>query len=210
MTATFFVADLHLRHEKVAKLRGFKGGLYDEDGNLEHDMATFHHDFEVTESWRKVVRPQDRVFVLGDISGGSAGSEEYALNILSILPGEKHLISGNHDSASGIHRNGYKRLPRFLEVFESVRDFARIRVQRKDILLSHYPYAYEGDGKNREQKTRYEQFRLPFLGAPLIHGHTHSTVAETDEFQYCVSWDAHRGLVPLNKIEKHFFKEGSQ
>lgn len=196
MSATWFVADLHLGHEKVSKIRGFP--------------TAEHHDDAVYDSWLEVVRPQDRVFVLGDISGGSLFGEEQALKTLSRLPGEKHLISGNHDSVSSIHRNGHKHLPEFLEVFESVRDFARIRLHRTDILLSHYPYAYEGDGKDREQKTRYEQFRLPFLGAPLVHGHTHSTVAETDKFQYCVSWDAKRGLTPLKDIEKHFFREETE
>ena len=193
MTATYFVADLHFGHERVSAVRGFE--------------TPEKHDYAIARGWDSQVRTQDRVFVLGDISGGSSWGEEYALDLLDALPGEKHLIAGNHDSVASIHRNGYKRRPRFQEVFASVRDFARIRVQRQDILLSHYPYAYEGDGKNREAKTRYEQFRLPFLGTPLVHGHTHATVAETDEFQYCVSWDAHRALVPLSKIENHFFKK---
>lgn len=196
MSATWFVADLHFGHERVANIRGF-------EDDEKHDIA-------VTESWTKVVRPQDKVYILGDISGGSRYGEEQALYLLGDLPGEKHLIAGNHDSVASIHRNGHKRLGRFLEVFESVRDFARIRLYRQDILLSHYPYAYEGDGKDREQKTRYEQFRLPFLGAPLVHGHTHSTVAETDEFQYCVSWDAKRGLTPLKDIENHFFRKDTK
>lgn len=193
MTATYFVADLHFGHERVSDIRGFE--------------STEQHDEFIFDSWMASVRPQDRVFVLGDISGGSTFGEERALGLLASLPGEKHLIAGNHDSVASIHRNGYKKTSRFLEVFASVRDFARIRVQRRDILLSHYPYAYEGDGKNREAKTRYEQFRLPFLGAPLVHGHTHATVAETDGFQYCVSWDAHRSLVPMSMIENHFFKK---
>ena len=200
MSATYFIADLHFGHARVANIRGY----VDATGIA---TASEVMDLHIEMSWRRTVRPQDRVFVLGDICGGSSWAEEYALDLLSTLPGEKHLIAGNHDSVASIHRNGYKRMDRFREVFASVRDFARIRVQRRDIILSHYPYAYEGDGKDREQRTRYEQFRLPFLGAPLVHGHTHSTVAETDEFQYCVSWDAHQGLVPLSKIEKHFFKE---
>lgn len=193
MSATYFVADLHFGHAKVSEIRGFS--------------TTHEHDFFVGKTWHTVVRPGDRVFVLGDISGGSRDQEYFALSLLRRLPGEKHLIAGNHDSVASIHRNGYKRLPAFLEVFESVRDFARVRLHKTDVLLSHYPYAYEGDGKNREARTRYEQYRLPFLGAPLVHGHTHSTVAETDEFQYCVSWDAHRGLTPLKNIENHFFQE---
>lgn len=204
MSATWFVADLHFGHKRVAKIRGF------EDDESNPAKAEEVHDEAVFQSWARVVQPKDTVYVLGDISGGHGWAEHYALDLLSILPGEKHLIAGNHDSVASIHRNGYKRVEEFRKVFTSVRDFARIRLNRTDILLSHYPYAYEGDGKDRERKTRYEQFRLPFLGAPLVHGHTHSTVAETDEFQYCVSWDAHRGLVPLSKIEKYFFGEENE
>lgn len=204
MSTIWFTADLHFGHRKVAEIRGF------EDDEFNPARAEEVHDEAVFQSWARVVRPKDTVYVLGDISGGSRWAEDYALGFLSILPGEKHLIAGNHDSVASVHRNGYKHVDAFRGVFTSVRDFARIRVQRQDILLSHYPYAYEGDGKDRESKTRYEQFRLPFLGAPLIHGHTHSTVAETDELQYCVSWDAHRGMVPLSKIEDHFFGEGNK
>ena len=181
MSAIWFTADLHFGHRKVAEIRGF------EDDEFNPARAEEVHDEAVFQSWARVVRPQDRVYVLGDISGGSRWGEDYALGFLSILPGEKHLIAGNHDSVASVHRNGYKHMDAFREVFTSVRDFARIRLRKTDVLLSHYPYAYEGDGKDRETKTRYEQFRLPFLGAPLIHGHTHSTVAETDELQYCVN-----------------------
>lgn len=194
MSAIWFVADLHFGHEKVARIRGF-------EDTVDHDLAVFM-------SWKKVVRPQDRVFVLGDISGGSRYAEDAALDILRKLPGEKHLIAGNHDGVASLHRNGYKQVDKFRGVFESIRDFARIRLHKTDVLMSHYPYAYEGDGKGREENTRYAQFRLPFLGAPLVHGHTHSTVAKTDEFMYCVSWDAHRGVVPLKNIEDHFFPRG--
>lgn len=190
MSTVFFTADLHFGHTKVAGLRGHSGFV----GN----------DWEIIQAWEKQVRPRDRVYVLGDISGGRKEEEEYALQLLKTLPGEKHLIAGNHDSVASIHRNGYKHLPRYLEVFESVRDFARIRIQKTDILLSHYPYIYEGDGKEREG-SRYTQYRLPFLGAPLVHGHTHSTKFATDEYQFCVSWDAHRSLVPLSQVENYFF-----
>lgn len=195
MSATFFTADLHFGHKLVSQLRGFHN--------------TTDHDREIEWKWWRDVRPQDRVYVLGDISGGSKQAEEYALSRLAELPGEKHLIAGNHDSVASIHRNGWKSIQQFQAVFHSIRDFARIRVQKTDVLLSHYPYIYEGDGKDREG-SRYEQYRLPFLGAPLVHGHTHSTVAETDKFQYCVSWEAHGGLVPISQIENHFFKKRVQ
>lgn len=195
MSTLLFTADLHFGHALVAGLRGFDN--------------TEDHDNHIIDKWKTQVRPRDRVYVLGDISGGRLKSEERALDILASLPGEKHLIAGNHDSVASIHRNGFKHLPWFLDVFESVRDFARIRVQKTDVLLSHYPYSYEGDGKEREG-SRYTQFRLPFEGAPLVHGHTHSSTAETDEFQYCVSWEAHNGLVPLSRVEDHFFNNGVQ
>lgn len=163
MSRTWFWSDLHLGHEYVAKLRGFKD---DPEGKF---SASAPHDVHIMSVWKEHVRPKDHIWLLGDISGGR--NEEYALDFLSILPGHKHLISGNHDSVSSIHRNAWKRQARFLEVFESVQDFARLKVHGVDFLLSHYPYAGAGDHKAVE---RYTQYRLTDVGHPLVHGHVHS------------------------------------
>lgn len=167
MSRIHFWSDLHLGHQFVAGLRGFKDT--ERTGILSPEAkASVWHDLHIQEAWMDNVREKDHIWLLGDISGGR--NEEYALDFIAGLPGTKHLISGNHDSVSSIHRSSWKKQKRFLEVFESVQDFARMKVHGVDFLLSHYPYAGAGDHKDVE---RYTEYRLTDTGIPLVHGHVH-------------------------------------
>lgn len=188
MASRFYVGDLHFGHEKVAEIRG-------------HDSPATH-DAEIVERWSDTIHDGDEVFILGDLSGGAREAEETALRILSDLPGLKHLIAGNHDSVASIHRRGWARQARFLEVFASVRDFAKIRVRGQDVMMSHYPYVQWGDGPGRPG-ARYPQFRLPDLGAPLIHAHTHQPTPQAMSPRLlCVSWDAWRRPTTQGDVDR--------
>lgn len=96
--------------------------------------------------------------------------------------------------------------------FDLVTDHAIMRMQlsdgtHQDVLIAHLPYWRLGDGRERFEKNsrepRLEQWRLPDLGLPLIHGHTHSPdrhvvhgepgQEETDLTMLCVSHDAWAG-----------------
>lgn len=205
--ARYWIADLHLGHEKVAKIRGF-------DTVEEHDLRIMGQ--------LAGLKHGDEVWVLGDISSGRPEDEEYALGVLQLIKknhGVKfHLIAGNHDSVSSIHRTGYKKQREWLEVFESVQQFGRVKLAGHHVLMSHYPYARSGDGPGRGEG-RYNEFRLPDAGAPLIHGHTHQitqhievgiTLTEDGKFggvkwdtqQFCVSWDVERGLVTEHDLNQ--------
>lgn len=200
--ARYWIADLHLGHEKIAKIRGFKS--YQE------------HDDHILRQLDKLTTG-DMLWVLGDISSGNPRHEEYALsNLKETVKSQMHLIAGNHDGVSSIHRQGYKKQREWLEVFDSVQQFGRIKVAGRPVMMSHYPYARSGDGPGRGE-ARYNEYRLPDAGFPLIHGHTHHTEPhmlktvreygppgaspiwidryESDKQQLCVSWDVKRGLV---------------
>lgn len=197
MPAQWFIGDLHFGHEKVAGIRGFD--------------STPKHDLHIMRKWEKQVHRDDTVWVLGDISGGSKVGEELALSILASLPGHKHLIAGNHDSVSSIHRNGFKKQAEWLKVFDSVQQFSRVRVEREDILMSHYPYALQGDGPGRGYgEGRYLEYRLRDTGMRLIHAHTHHTdpySGSTNRREICVSWDAWGRLVNYGDIAKWIKEE---
>ena len=170
--ATWFIGDLHFGHLKLATLRGF-------NNTVEHDMA-------IIRKWRKEVRQHDVVHVLGDISGGTREGEAHALSILHNLPGRKRLIAGNHDTVASIHPTRSLATEGFRQVFERIGDFATVKVDGVEVLLSHYPY--EADHK---PESRYMQFRLRDYGMPLIHAHTHSTQRSTPGGrELCVSWEA--------------------
>jgi calcineurin-like phosphoesterase family protein len=188
MAATWFIGDTHFGHEKVSSIRGFS--------------ATDAHDEKLMWQWKRQVKDGDLVYVLGDISSGSRQPELRALDILESLPGRKRLIAGNHDSVASIHRTLSPHLKRFNEVFERIGDFGRIRLERREVLLSHYPYV--GD---HTDKPRYSQYRLPDLGLPLIHAHTHSTTRFAGR-EACVSWDAWNRMVNLGDLRDWILAEG--
>ena len=149
--SVWLTSDTHFGHKLVSGLRGFE----DPD----------HHDAALMENWRKVVKKEDTVWVLGDLC---MASPTEALGIISSLPGTKHLISGNHDACHPMHRDAYKHIPRYLEAFASVQPFARQKWAGINFLLSHFPYERD------RGEARYMQYRLPDHGEWLLHGHVHT------------------------------------
>lgn len=200
MGSTWFVGDLHFGHHKVSEIRGFS--------------TTQDHDLAITNAWHKQVKTEDHVYVMGDLSSGSRDAEWRALSILGTLPGYKTLIAGNHDSISSIHRKRSPHLDAFYTTFDQVSDFGRIRVEGRNILLSHYPYWSQGDGPGRGKNGhRYEQYRLPDLGEHLIHAHTHHTDPFSGSWtnrEMCVSWDAWSRLVNLGDVAKWLKSKGEK
>lgn len=202
--ARYWIADLHLGHEKVAKIRGF-------DTVEKHDETILQQ--------LSSLKIDDEVWVLGDISSGKPTEENRALWELQEISETNrvklHLIAGNHDSVSSIHRAGYKKQREWLEVFESVQQFGVIRLSGHRVLMSHYPFAGQGDGPGRGPE-RYREFRLPYEKAPLVHGHTHQSKPHMDANrndwgalnrrddtqQFCVSWDVKRGLVTEHDLNQ--------
>jgi len=190
MTGIWHTSDLHLRHRKVAELRGFQ--------------SVDEHDALLAERWDRMVRPQDEVWVHGDVTG-RRGDETYALAWIAARPGIKHLIAGNHDPCHGMHLGAHKVLPVYLEVFASVQQTAVRKIAGQRVLLSHFPYADEhGD---HTETLRYPEYRLPDTGRWLLHGHTHSSVARRGR-QLHVGVDAHdMRPVPLKWIEEQIRTE---
>lgn len=191
--ATYFTSDLHFGHTKVAEIRGH---------NTHEDM-----DDHVAEVWEQQVDQGDIVYVLGDISSGSLHGWTHALERLHGLPGRKRLINGNHDLSSGMHRYAWRYQKEAMGVFESAQDFARIRLvldgQRREVMLSHFPYP--GEGADHTETPHYMQYRLRDEGRILLHGHTHlgdQTYHESGDGtpQYHVGWDAHGRPVSLDEV----------
>ena len=151
VSAVWFSSDTHFLHAMVARLRGF--------------TSSEEHDEAVIANWNHLVRPDDLVWHLGDVG---LGNETCMLEQAERLNGRKQLITGNHDPCWPGHRDSRKHQRRWLEVFESVQAFAKIRLDGRTVLLSHFPY--EGDHTTEDRAT---QFRLRDEGEWLIHGHTH-------------------------------------
>lgn len=79
MCTVRFIADLHLGHSNMAKMRKFQ----DE----------FYHDEYIVDQWNSVVNKKDLTYILGDITMET--SKHYP--ILNRMNGRKIVILGNHD-----------------------------------------------------------------------------------------------------------------
>lgn len=185
-TRVWVVSDPHLYHVKVSSIRGFSS------------PDAFNSVF--VSDWIEKVGPKDQVWILGDLTGG--GYVEEALNILQVLPGEKHMIIGNHDGCFPGHRNSHRALKKYYRVFESVQLHASRSIGGIRVLVSHFPYS--GD---HTETSRHMEWRLRDHGIPLVHGHTHSKepVSKTvhGTVQINVSWEVNNGLVLFDSLYKY-------
>ena len=201
---TFFTSDLHIGHRFVAGLRGFK----EEDERL----GLVKHTMAIRNAWCSVVKPDDIVWILGDVSISERTWKEALLVIKDYLPGRKRLVAGNHDPVASFHREAWRHQRAALDVFETVQDYAMVSLAGQKVLLSHYPYSGRGaeglrnyDGTQMEE--RYTEFRLADCGRTLLHGHTHGP--EKLHFSDRGTPQVHVGLdawgmrpVPAHEIEK--------
>jgi calcineurin-like phosphoesterase family protein len=176
---TWFIGDPHLGHAKVSGLRGF--------------LDISEHDAAVLGSIKMHVRPEDVLWILGDLTCTprddvvrSGLAEVAALGVADV-----RLVTGNHDQVWAGHREAHKWMKEYVRVFGWITPFARLRIAGEMVLLSHFPYAGGGD---HTAEDRYAQYRLPDLGGVLVHGHTHSADRVSQGpgggLQICACWEA--------------------
>ena len=108
----FFTSDLHFYHEKI----------------IHHCNRPFQDaqvmNEKIIDNWNSVVRPEDDVFILGDVT---MKGPEKAFAVLSRLAGNKFLIKGNHDKQYD------------MSLFEEITDFKTISANGIYIAMMHYP-----------------------------------------------------------------------
>jgi calcineurin-like phosphoesterase family protein len=188
MSNVWFTSDLHIGHQLVSGLRGFRLP------NGEADTRA--HDHAVFGNWANTVGKDDQIWVLGDLTLASTRDKvQNVLRTIATLPGEKHLIVGNHDEAHPLHRRSHTWQRLYMETFESVQTFARRDIsiggrRPEPVLLSHFPYEADSREGEGEGETRYREFRLRDEGYKLIHGHTHSNVKFTSAREVHIGLDA--------------------
>ena len=85
-TKTFFIGDTHFGHKRVITFTNADGSLMRPFDSIEE------HDEVLVERWNKVIRPNDRVYHLGDVVMNRS-----SLPIIHRLNGHKILVKGNHD-----------------------------------------------------------------------------------------------------------------
>lgn len=81
----YLISDLHLGHKNIL--------TFEHEGKPLRPFSTMEEMHEVlVENWNKVVTPQDKVYVLGDVAMNAWG-----LSQMDKMTGRKRLVMGNHD-----------------------------------------------------------------------------------------------------------------
>lgn len=136
----WFTSDLHLGHEAIIRMqnRPFQ--------NVEEmDNALIHH-------LNECVRPNDKLYILGDISHHMTPADSNAL--IKRIHGRKYLILGNHDVTGDPEVCRYDT-----GLFEWVDFYRKINVNRMTLVLLHYPM---------------QTWPKARAGSVMLHGHIHS------------------------------------
>lgn len=160
-----FTSDLHFHHPAMAQKRGFVKLAPGPDGAWIEVGDTVAHDAYIVSRWNSFVRPDDTVWVLGDVGFGRI---VHFADSLAQLNGKLELVPGNHDEPWPGNRDAYKHQATWLHYFHSIQAFARLRINRRVVLLSHFPYELD-----HTDPPRALQYRLRDYGEILLHGHLH-------------------------------------
>ena len=120
-TKIWFVSDLqlHFSHKNILKFCP----------NTRLGVDIEEHDEILIQNWQKQVDQSDHVYCLGDVFFCNS---ERAKKIMNRLPGQIHLIYGNHDKV--IKSNHDLR-----SKFVSVDDYKEITVEGTKVCLFHFP-----------------------------------------------------------------------
>ena len=123
MPSVFLVSDTHFGHAGVCRF------LRDDGTKLRPWDDTSEMDEEMVKRWNERVKPNDKVYHLGDVV-----INRKALNILHRLNGDKVLIKGNHDIF---------KLEDYTEHFRDIRGYHVMN----GMILSHIPVHEESLGR---------------------------------------------------------------
>lgn len=128
----YFTSDLHFGHNKpfLYEPRGYK--------NIEE------HDQNIINNWNSLIKPEDEVYILGDLM---LGNNNYGIECVRQLNGTLHLVYGNHDTdarkllyqENNLHCLGYASVLKF---------------DKYSFYLSHYPTLvgnFDEEGANKKK-----------------------------------------------------------
>ena len=124
MPSVFLVSDTHFGHKGVCHFTRADGVTKLRPFDTPEEMDEF-----MVEAWNAKVRPNDKVYHLGDVV-----INRKALKIMSRLNGDKVLIRGNHDIFPDVEYRAYFRELRAYHVMNGM-------------ILSHIPIHSESLGR---------------------------------------------------------------
>lgn len=148
----YAVSDHHFFHSNIIKYcdRPF---TQDSDGLKKSiNLMVNNHN--------KIVKDDDIVFFLGDLSHGRIATKESLELIIKNMNGKKVLIKGNHDNFSNYF---------YEELFDEVKEY----FQYNGLFLSHYP-CYESKWTSDIENKHIEILKDRPEIHTIIHGHCHN------------------------------------
>lgn len=117
MSKTYLISDTHFGHKNIISF------LCADGSRLRPFSSIQEHDDFIISRWNSVVKPEDKVYHLGDV-GLTNGTQ--LIQVLSKLNGTKILIKGNHDNL---------KLSQYQQVFKDIRASHTL----DGFVLSHIP-----------------------------------------------------------------------
>lgn len=148
------ISDTHFLHERCSvHWRGFS--------------SVTEHDECIISRCRDLIGPRDIVNVHGDC--GMSGGEDAILERVARIPGEKHLLLGNHDRPFPGSKGARNHQARWMQVFRSVSLLDWRTIGGRPVMMSHLPY--RGDHSPQDRHVRW---RPRDEGDWLLCGHVHA------------------------------------
>jgi calcineurin-like phosphoesterase family protein len=165
----WFISDTHFSHGNILKFRD------DNDNLIRPNFKDADHMDEVMiENWNRCVKPQDKIYHLGDITF----SRQKYHKIMPRLNGKKRLIMGNHDNFKPSEYEQY------FEKVMSWRSFGEFPVK---FVCCHYPL-HRGSFEYRAGNPGF-----------CVHGHLHQRlINEPGYINVCVE---HTNYTPIHLEE---------
>lgn len=141
----WFISDHHWQHANILKFTKNDGSL------VRPGFESVEHMNEIMiERWNATVKPEDKIYHLGDIA---LGQKDDWPKIFSRLNGHKRLILGNHD---------HKDMRRYLPFFEEIMSWRQFKDMPVPFICCHYPL--------REDTLNGRK------SAFCVHGHIHDNL----------------------------------
>lgn len=172
MPNIYVTSDTHFGHTNMLRFTNPDGSLVRPGFR---DVS--HMDEVIIERWNEVVRPEDKIYHLGDVGFNL----EHLQGILPRLNGHKRLIIGNHDLLDmGFYAKYFKRIQAWRQFVDKDRNCA--------IICSHFPL-------------HESSFLGRYAGRCInVHGHIHARVIDDPRYiNVCVERTDYRPVL-LEKL----------
>lgn len=147
MSNIWVTSDTHFNHKKILTFK-------EDDGTPVRDFDSVSEMNEkLIENWNSVVKPQDKIYHLGDVF---FGPKEDFKGLWARLNGKKRLVVGNHDDIKFLSQGNFFQKVYMWRLFKEF-----------GIILTHVPI-------------NQDNFRV---GAKNVHGHVHTKPSPDGPYQ---------------------------